>query len=144
MIGTNSYAKLGIFCALLVAFFVTGYLEESSRADRKRPDWKKISPFTAVSFKDESILAEYEGIVYEVSSIEGIESRELVKAAKKRFRQEWQKRIREDIAEVLLAAGAPDSIYVDLELKNLETGRVKSVSDAEMTRANRSKINKAL
>ena len=64
----------------------------------------------------------------------------MIKAAKKQFGKQWQKRIREDIAEVLEAAGAAESVLVDLELKDLETGTVKSVADAEMTQENRSII----
>lgn len=130
--------KIFIFIILLIAFFVTGYFE-----DKARPEWKKISPFTAVSFEGETVFAEYDGTVYELASIEGIGSEALVMAAKKRFGRQWQKRIREDIAEVIAAAGAPEGRYVDLELKDLETGVVKTVSDAEMTEEKRQKIKSA-
>jgi len=139
MIGLNSSIKPIIFCALIVALFVTGYLSESSRLDRDRSDWKKISPFTAVSFEGEAIVVVYEGVDYEALSIEGINSEDLIKVARREFGNHWQKRIREDIAEVLLAGGAPDTVYVDLELKNLQTGERITVADAEMTRENRSK-----
>tara|TARA_R110002096_G_scaffold189193_11_gene369581 strand:- start:905 stop:1324 length:420 start_codon:yes stop_codon:yes gene_type:complete len=138
MIGMSPYVKIIILCVLVAAFFVTGYFQGSSR-----PDWKKISPFTAVQFEGEKILAEYEGTTYELSSIGGIASAELIKAAKKQFGSLWQMRIREDIAEVITAAGAPESTEVDLELIDLETGAVKTVSDAEMTEENRSIIYNA-
>ena len=107
---------------------------------RHSSDWKKISPFTDVKFDAGKIIAEYEGTSYEVSSIEGISSRQLIIASKLNFGHRWQKRIREDIAEVLVAAGAPESTSVALELKELKTGVLKTVSNAEMTKENRSQI----
>lgn len=130
--------KIIIFIILLIAFFVTGYFKNEAI-----PEWKKISPFTAVSFEGETIFAEFEGSVYELVSIEGVSSDELVKAAKKRFGRQWQKRIREDIAEVLIAAGAPEGLYVDLALKDLKSGEVNLVSDAEMTYEKRRKAKSA-
>lgn len=123
---------------LLIALLVTGYFQ-----NKERPDWKKVSPFTAVSFEGETVFAEFEGTVYELASIEGIASPALVKAAKKRFGSQWQKRIREDIAEVLAAAGVPEGTFVDLELKDLKSGEVKTISDAEMTYEKRRKAKNA-
>lgn len=131
----KKYIKPVIFCALLVAFFVCSKFDDASR-----PDWKRISPFTDVRFENESIIVEFEGVLYEVSSIEGISSRSLIKASKARFGNLWQKRIREDIAEVLVAAGAPETTSVSLELKELNTGEMVSVPNAEMTYENRRKI----
>ncbi len=107
---------------------------------RHSSDWKKISPFTDVNFEAGKIIAEYEGTSYEVSSIDGISSTQLIKISKLNFGYRWQKRIREDIAEVLIAAGAPESTSVVLELKELKTGVLKTVSNAEMTKENRSQI----
>jgi hypothetical protein len=72
--------KIVILIILLVAFFVTGYSNSKSG-----PDWKKLSPFTAVSFEGETVSVEYEVTDCELASIEGITSSALVKVAKKRF-----------------------------------------------------------
>lgn len=124
--------KIPILFILLVALVVTGYYEKSSR-----PDWKKISPFTAVSFDEERILVEFETVDYELISIAGIERTELIEAAKRKFGSRWQKRIREDIAEVLEAADAYEGRYVDLVVKDPESGSVKSFPGVEMTESNR-------
>ena len=127
--------KIIILVILLVAFFVTGYMDEKLRSDSA-----KVSPFTAVSFEDETIRVEFQDAPYDLVSIEGITSTDLVAAATKRFGRKWQKRIREDIVDVLKAAGVEESRHVDLQLKNQKTGLIKIVCDAEMTEANRSKI----
>lgn len=120
--------KITILSILLVAAFVTFHFKETSR-----PEWKRISPFTAVEFDNQEIIVEFEGITYRLSSIEGISSEALIIASKKKYGSLWQKRIREDIAEVLIAAGAPDSNQVDLKLIEIDTGEAKSFTDAEMT-----------
>ncbi|MDF1812985.1 MAG: hypothetical protein P1V20_12245 [Verrucomicrobiales bacterium] len=127
--------KITILCILLFAAYATWQFDSSSR-----PEWKKISPFTSVTFENEKIIAEYEGTFYEVSAIEGISSEQLIETAKNHYGARWQKRIREDIAEVLVAAGAPDSTQVDLILKDLLTGAETTIKDAEMTEENRRKI----
>lgn len=128
----RNYSKIITLCFLLVAAVVSYQFKSSSR-----PDWKKISPFTEVQFEGEKIIAEYEGTFYEVASIEGISSAGLIEASRKHYGDLWQKRIREDIAEVLVAAGAPESTTVGLELKELESGAIKTVANAEMTKENR-------
>jgi len=137
----KSLTKPIIAAIFLVAAVLTWQLKEETRnTSASDSDWKKISPFTAVTFEENTILAEYEGVVYQLNSIGGIGSQQLIDAARKEFGTKWQKRIREDIAEVLAAAGAPEGRLVDLELKNLQTGAVKKVSDAEMTEKNRAII----
>ncbi len=137
---TKSAIKPFILCTLLigaVATFVANQYHERSRYPRD--EWRKISPFTDLKFEgDEKIIAEYEGTYYEVSSIEGISSVELIGASRLHFGRKWQKRIREDIADVLIAAGVPETTtVVGLELKELETGKIRTVSDAKMTKENR-------
>ena len=130
--------KIIILVILLIAFFVTGRMDEKSR-----PNSAKVSPFTAVSFEDETIRVEFQNAPYDLVSIEGITSTDLIAAAKKRFGRKWQKRIREDIVDVLKAAGVDEDRHVDLKLQDHKTGLTKSVSDAKMTEANRSKIYNA-
>ena len=135
MLAMNAYLKLTVLVILVIAFFVTGHLAESSR-----PDWKKISPFTDVTFEGETILVEYDDTRYELVSIAEVPSPALVSAARKQFGIQWEKRIREDIAEVLVAAGVPEKRFVELELRDQETEAIKKIPKAEMTEENRSKI----
>lgn len=125
--------KLIILFLLLTLFGMSVYFDSGTSPSQ----WKMISPFTGVTFEGETIRVEFQGGDYELVSIESITSADLIKAAKKKFRRDWQKRIREDIAEVLEAAGVGEVTRVDLELKDPETGEVKKVSGAEMTRENR-------
>ncbi|MEO0446465.1 MAG: hypothetical protein AAF191_10370 [Verrucomicrobiota bacterium] len=131
----NAYLKLVLFLVLVIAFFVTGHFDESSR-----PDGKKISPFTEVMFENETILVEYESAKYELVSIAHVTSPTLVSSARKHFGRQWQKRIREDITDVLSAAGVSPKRFVPLTLKDRETGTIKEIPHAEMTEENRRKI----
>ncbi|MCB1088052.1 MAG: hypothetical protein KDM63_13460 [Verrucomicrobiae bacterium] len=130
--------KLMILGILLVALAATTYLAESSR-----PDWKKISPFTAIEIEGETVRVEYDGKEYELVAIEQVPTADLIAAAKKRFGQRWEKRLREDIAEVLDAAGIPSSHRVDLSLRNPASGTVEKIPQAEMTRENRNRSYRA-
>jgi len=100
-------------------------------------DWKKISPFTDVKISNGEIIAQFQGDFYKVKSIEGISSDRIIKVSKSKYEDQWIKRIREDIADVLIAAGAPESNHVDLELEDLKDKKIKSVENAPMTRENR-------
>ena len=141
----KSYTKPIIFGVMLTAAVLTFWADhlDHTRSSYRPTEWKKISPFTEMTFEEEGkIIAEYEDIRYELAAIGGITGSGLVKASKKHFGERWQKRIREDIADVLIAAGIPESDRVDLELKDLKTGAVRTVFDAKMTRENRAKMDR--
>ena len=126
--------EITLYVVLALAFVV--FMLQS----RHSSDWKKISPFTEVQFEDGGIVVKYDGEFYELSSIEGISSRRLKTVSMVHFGFIWEKRIREDLAEVLEAAGADETTTVRLELKNLDTGEIVTVAEAEMTQENRSVI----
>lgn len=126
--------KLVILGLFLVALAVTTYLAETSR-----PDWRKVSPFTAIEIDGEIVRVEYEETRYELIAIEQVPTADLIAASKRRFGRNWEKRLREDIAEVLGAAGIPESDRVDLSLKDLESGEVALFPDAKMTTENRNR-----
>ncbi len=111
---------------------------------RSTDEWRKISPFTAVQIENEKILAQYQGAFYEVSAIAGISSSKIIETSRKTFKDHWQKRIIEDIAEVLEAAGAPNSKFVSLKLIEPQSGAVKTIEKAEMTTENRQKIYRGI
>ena len=67
--------KIIILIVLVTAFGISLF------QSRHSSDWKKVSPFTDVKFEAGKIIAEYEGTSYEVSSIEGISSSQLIKAS---------------------------------------------------------------
>ena len=129
----KTYTKLIMLYAVILtataAFLFSGY-----------GDWKRVSPFTDVKIKDGQIITQFEGKFYLLKSIEGISSDALIDASKRAYDEQWKKRIREDIAEVLVEAGAPESNHVNLVLSNLETGQDLIVESAPMTKANRDKI----
>jgi len=103
-------------------------------------EWKKVSPFTDVKVSDNKIVAQFDGEFYLVKSIEGISATKIIEVAKSTYDKKWVKRIREDIAEVLISAGAPESNHVSLELVHMESKETKSVQNAPMTHENRQVI----
>ena len=125
---------------ILLILLVAGFFGSAYMSDKSRPDWKKISPFTAIEIQGETIDVVVEETPYELLAIENVSTAQLIETSKKRFGRKWKKRIREDIAEVLEAAGAPSTTTVDLHLQNPETGKTIHLPEIEMTHMNRQKI----
>lgn len=107
------------------------------------PTWARVSPFTQVDFIDGQITVEYDQIYYELVTIEGIQTQALIDTARQSFGESWQKRIAEDITEVLVAAGVTPAETVRLELRELEGHTMRTVDQAPMTKENRRAIMKS-
>ena len=83
---------------------------------------------------------EYKGTLHQLEAIEGIKSDKIIEAAQKEFGSRWEKRVIEDIPEVLEAAGATASTNISLSLRELGTEHSTTIKGAEMTEANRQRI----
>ncbi len=103
-------------------------------------DWQRKSPFTDVRIQHGKIFVEYKGTLYQLEAIEGIKSDKIIEAAQKEFGSRWEKRVIEDIPEVLEAAGATASTNISLSLRELGTEHSTTIKGAEMTEANRQRI----
>ena len=103
-------------------------------------DWQRTSPFTDVRIQHGKIFVEYKGTLHELEAIEGIKSDKIIETAQKEFGSRWEKRLIEDIPEVLEAAGATASTYISLSLRELGTEHTTTIKGAEMTEANRRRI----
>ena len=115
-------------------------LNAEAEADGRNSTPPKLSPFTAVRFEDDRVIVTYEGKDYQWLELDKIKVEDIVAAAMKKFGQRWQKRISEDLIELLWEMGHRPGNKVDLRLRDLATSRDFDVENAPMTRENRSVI----
>jgi len=100
----------------------------------------KVSPFTSVGMHGDLVFVTYDGTTYQWLKLDGIKVTEIVASAKKQFGGLWQKRIREDLVEVLWGMGHKPEKTVKLRLQDVETKQETVVDSAIMTAKNRAAI----
>ncbi len=132
---TNEVDKLAIQLMLKV----TGFEAKAGRGKRENAP-PKLSPFTAVRFEDEQVIVAYDGQTCRWLELEGIKVEDIVTSSKKQFGQQWQKRISEDLVELLWGMGHRPGNKVKLRLLDLETKQDFVVENAPMTKENRNAI----
>jgi C-terminal processing protease CtpA/Prc len=101
------------------------------------PAAETLSPFTAVEFEGDTPFVQYDGKWYELLELEGMKAGEIVGFCRKTWPGKWEKRFAEDLVEVLEKMGKRPGRSVRLSLKSKETGKVRRVSKARMTKENR-------
>ena len=99
----------------------------------------KLSPFTAVRFEDEQVIVAYDGQTYQWLELNGIKVEDIVASSKKQFGGQWQKRISEDLVELLWGMGHRPGNMVKLRLLDLKTkqdvGRRERTNDRRESHA---------
>ena len=100
----------------------------------------KLSPFTAVRFKDKQVIVAYEGKTYQWLELNGIKVEGIITSSKKQFGGQWKKRISEDLVELLWGMDHKPGSKVKLRLLDLKTKRDFVVESASMTKENRNAI----
>lgn len=123
--------------ALLLSSCIGMYLFQSVEHNDDAP---KLSPFTEVRFIDQQIIVTYKKQTYQWLELDGIKVEAITAAAKKRFWGSWQKRISEDLVDVLWGMGHQPIETVQLRLRNLETGEEIQLDNAPMTEENREAV----
>lgn len=99
-------------------------------------DPPKLSPFTDVRFKDDQILVTFEGTNYQWLSLDKFAVEDIIASSKKQFGDRWQKRVAEDLVEVLWGMDHQPSRNVELHLVEADTDAERVVV-APMTESNR-------
>ena len=99
--------------------------------------WARLSPFTEVSCDEDKALVTFSGKRYELVSIDGFTTKQILYFCRKAFAARWEKRFAEDLVEVMSGMGKQAGITVNLVLKELDTNNVITVPDAPMTADNR-------
>lgn len=120
--------------ALLVLTTAGAFLSEFVGVSDRAP---KVSPFTEVQFEEQQIVVTYQKRKYQWLEIDGIKVEDIVEAAKGRFWGRWQKRVSEDLVDVLWGMDHQPGDTVSLLLRDLETSEQRVVEQAPMTTDNR-------
>lgn len=108
--------------------------------DKSEKTAPKLSPFTSVGFHQETAFVAYNGQVYQWLALNGITVPDIVASSKKQFGDDWEKRICEDLVEVLWGMGHEPGKTVKLQLQDAKTKRELVIERAPMTRENRSAV----
>lgn len=129
---------ISLFC-LLVACLRTPFLQ--ARNNQGHSEWLRASPFTKVSLNNDTAEVEFNEKVYELVSINGKTTRQILTSSRRRYGSSMaEKRFIEDLPAVLGGLGlSPDATSVDLVLRD-STGKTTEVQDAPMTAENRARV----
>jgi CubicO group peptidase (beta-lactamase class C family) len=132
---TSASNKLEPLAMQLIAK-AAGRETKAADGERNGPP-PKLSPFTAVQFEDEQVIVTYDGQAYEWLELDGIQVEDIVASSKQQFGGQWQKRIREDLVELLWGMDHRPGKTVNLRLRDLNTKRDVVVERALMSEENR-------
>ncbi len=133
----------------------TSAVPSSEKLDAKpaRPEGKKIhgrgyprlSPFEAIRWRGLVPEVRVQGVWYELLSLNGISSQEIVAFLKSMGKdEEWQqKRFEEDLVEVLSVMGHDAGKSATLKVRQLDSGQEKVLKDVPMTEENRNRLRDA-
>ena len=113
------------------------YKNRLQAEDETQADPPKRSPFTEVSFKAEQVIVTYNDQNYQWLELDGFKVEDIIASAKKQFDGRWQKRISEDLVEVLWGMNHKPGNTVELRLLDTQTKRSVVVKDAPLTAENR-------
>jgi len=115
--------------------------EPPAAAERPSADWAKLSPFTGVHVRgNDAADVEFEGKQYQLVSIDGLTTKELLDGSRKKYGILWEKRFVEDLVEVMDGMGHKPAGTVKLELRDPASSEAKTVERAPMTAENRAKV----
>lgn len=132
--GTDAVDQLAVQLMQLTVGQVTG----AEPSEQGAPP--KLSPFTKIQFEGEQVIVVYDGKTYQWLELNGIKVEGIVASAKKQFGERWQKRISEDLVELLWSMDHQPGNSVKLRLLDLKTKRDFIVENAPMTKENRDAI----
>ena len=97
----------------------------------------KLSPFTEVACDEDKALVTFSGKRYELVSIDGLATKQILDFCRKTYSVRWEKRFAEDLVEVMSGMGEKVGSSVNLVLKELDTNKAITIPDAPMTADNR-------
>jgi hypothetical protein len=104
--------------------------------------WMRASPFTDVLVQEDAAIVEFRAAHYELVSINGASTAEILDSAGDLYGSLGEKRFVEDLPEVLTGMGFPRTATVSLVLRDAE-GNLVDVPEAPMTAENRVRVYQA-
>jgi hypothetical protein len=95
-----------------------------------KSEYPKLAPYPAIRWTPE---VEIDGKWYALRSINDLPVATIVEFAKEKYDSNWVKRFNEDLVQVLTEMGHPPGETIKLVLRDLETGREKTLDKAPLT-----------
>jgi hypothetical protein len=120
---------------LLAASFIVAVA-----AQEKDKRYVKLSPFSAVRWRESTPEVKVKDVWYELVAIDDIEVKEVVKFCKEKEENLWKKRFEEDLVEMMARMGHEPSEKVTLKVRDLKTGKPEVLKDVPNTHENRRAI----
>ncbi|MCC9642900.1 serine/threonine protein kinase [Rhodopirellula sp. JC740] len=115
-------------------------LSQNSRRQTKAvSEPPKISPFTKMVFEGGRVVVVSDDETFEVLEIERFPIDELIARTQRLYGQKWQKRLSEDLPEVLGNLEVEPKQSVRLKLRAIDTGDIE-ITEKMMTEANRRQL----
>ena len=103
----------------------------------------KLSPFTEVACDEDKALVTFSGKRYELVSIDGLATKQILDFCRKTYSVRWEKRFAEDLVEVMSGMGEKVGSSVNLVLKELDTNKAITIPHAPMTADNRRAVRES-
>jgi hypothetical protein len=102
----------------------------------------RVSPFAGLKFRGEAIDVQLQadGPWYRLAAVSGVPAERLVAFAKEKFGAAWQKRVAEDLVEVLTGMGVNVGTKVDLAVEDLASKKRVERRDVPLTEENRRRV----
>lgn len=109
---------------------------------RSRPAPKKAAPYTNIRWREGEERPDVwvNDAWYQLQAIDDLEASEMVAFAKNIYPSKWQKRIAEDLVELMVRMEKSPRAVADLTLVDLGSGDIVTLNNLPMTSANRQAI----
>ena len=118
-----------------------GLRQKASRiGDRDGDGYPKLSPFSAVRWRDQFAEVQVDGKWYELVSLNDVGFEDIMSFSRTTFGSGSQKRFEEDLVELLTRMGHPPEQAVKLVLESLTEKTTTTMEKVAMTSANRRAI----
>jgi hypothetical protein len=116
---------------------------QPSTVSRNWLDAPRISPFTAVRWNKDLPKVQIDGTWYALLSLNGLSAAQLVDLCKSVEEKQWQKRFEEDLVAVLTRTGHTPADTATVTVRELDTGKSRTMEKVPMTQDNRQAIIEA-
>ncbi len=117
----------------------SGWIKKPKAGEAKKTsNDDKLAPYTGIRWKGDTTEIKFEKKWYVLESIDNVKADELLAFCKKRWPSKWEKRMSEDLVEVLHAFGYAPGFKVDLNLRDGK--KLVQKTGVSMTEANRHAI----
>ncbi len=106
--------------------------------------YDKRAPFSGLRWNGETPEVDVAGTWFELVAIDKTPAKDIVEFCKKTWPDLWKKRFGEDLVEALMRMGKPVRATVELEVKELDSGKARVLKGVRMTADNRESVKNPL